>query len=201
MFQHDASGGLFTNYADVGSQNPQEPDSKLFSILNQLEDYRNIEGKFQFKLCYPDLTWGRDGKTCNEWRQSSNPFTDSTITDFEAISLAFVKDCYNEDWKGLGKNSGGNDQEAVIDDAPSKDLWCSAIGVKSSLFGDGKFPGPNDPTNLENSITSKVELYVLATENSSTTNGKNIKYIFLEMFYSIQVITIIMTYLLLLKVA
>ena len=168
MFNHDPSGGLFTSYADVGSKNPQEPDNKLFSILNQLENYRNSEGKFQYKLCYPDLTTGRDGKTCNEWIQSSNLYTDSTITDFEAISLAFDKDSYNEDWIGLGKNSDGNDGSAIISDTPFKGNWFSAIGAKSYHGGIGKIPGPNPFP------TSKVELYALAAANSSTTNGKNI---------------------------
>ena len=151
MFNHEPSGGVFTSYADVGSKNPQEPDNKLFSILNQLEDYRNSEGKFQLKLCYPDLTLVNDGKTCNEWIQSSNLFTDSTITDFEAISLAFDKDSYNEDWKGLGKNSDGNDGSAIISDTPFKSDWYSAIGAK--LSHNGKIPGPNPFQS------SKVELY------------------------------------------
>ena len=51
IFNHDVSGGLFTTNDDVGIKNPDDPDSKLFSILNQLESYRNSEGMFHFKLC------------------------------------------------------------------------------------------------------------------------------------------------------
>ena len=36
MFSHDVSGGLFTNY-DVGTKNPEDPDNKLYSIMDQLE--------------------------------------------------------------------------------------------------------------------------------------------------------------------
>ena len=104
VFSHDVSGGLFSSYADVGSKNSKDPGSKLFSILDQLEDYRNSEGKFQFKLCYPELTWGKEKKNCNEWIQSSNPYTEYTITGFQEIFLAFDKDGKMNEWKGLGKN-------------------------------------------------------------------------------------------------
>ena len=158
VFSHDLSGGLFTSYAEVGSKNPDNPDSKLFSILNQLETYRNSEGKFQLKLCYPELTWGKDGKTCNEWIQSSNPYTDSTITGFEAISLAFDKNGDLNEWKGLGKNSAGNDGDAFVDDTPSNAYWYSAIGAKKAWYGG--IPGPRHSAI---SAISKVELYVMDT--------------------------------------
>ena len=160
VFSHDASGGLFFNYEAVGSKNPDDPDSKLYSILDKLEDYRNSEGNFQFKLCYPELTWGKDGKACNEWIQSSNPFTESSVTDFEEIFLAFDKDSNNDDWRGLGKNLLGKDVAAVMDDSPDTSNWFSAIGAKS-YWGNGTIPGPRHPTDHNsNSQISMVELFV-----------------------------------------
>ena len=156
IFNHDVSGGLFTTNDDVGRKNSGDPDNKLFSILDQLEDYRNSEGKFHFKLCYPELTWGRDGKTCNEWIQSSNPYTDTTITGFEEIFLAFDL----ESWKGLGKNSNSN-SNAFIDDSPSHGNWFTAIGAKSYWGGSDTIPGPRHPTDsAANSPISIVKLYV-----------------------------------------
>ena len=94
MFSHNVSGGLWTDHEEVGSKNVDNPDAKLYSILNKLENYRNKEGKFKFKLCYPELTWGKNGSNCNEWFQTSNPYTDSTITGFQEIFLAFDVNSY-----------------------------------------------------------------------------------------------------------
>ena len=155
MFSHDVSGGFFKSHADVGSKNPKNPNHKLFSTLNELEKYRNSDGMFQFKLCYPELNWGRGGKTCNEWIQSSNPYTDSTIKDFVAIFLAFDRDSYNGHWKGLGKNSAGNDARTIVDDSPTQSYWYSAIGAKSA-WRNGKIPGPRHPTDLDKPRSSSL---------------------------------------------
>ena len=163
VFSHDIFGGLFANYKDVGSKNPEDPDNKLYSILDKLEDYRNSEGNFQFKLCYPELTWGKEGKTCNEWIQSSNPYTNSTITGFEEISLAFDRNGGYEDWNGLGRNTPGNDIHTVIDDEPSIDDWHCAIGAMYNWRLDKaeniSIPGPVHPKSGW-FAASKVELYV-----------------------------------------
>ena len=123
--------------------------------MDQLEDYRNSEGNFHFKLCYPELTWGRNGKTCNEWIQSSNPYTDTTISGFEEIFLAFDTDSNNESWKGLGKNSAGNDARTIMDDSPTQSYWYSAIGAKSA-WRNGKIPGPRHPTDLDKPRSSSL---------------------------------------------
>jgi len=159
VFSHDVSGGLFTNY-DVGTKNPEDPDNKLYSILDQLEDYRSSVGKFQFKLCYPELTWGLDEKTCNEWIQTSNPYTESSITGFQEIFLAFDRNSNNDDWRGIGKNLVGNDVAVMMDDSPDTSNWFSAIGAKS-YWGNGTIPGPRHPTDHNtNSQISIVELFV-----------------------------------------
>jgi len=162
VFGHDATdGGFFESYEAVGSKNPEDPDSKLYSILDQLEDFRNSEGKFHFKLCYPELTWGKDGKTCNEWIQSSNPYTDSTITGFEEIFLAFDNNGNKDFWKGLGKNTDVHIGGAYLDDSPFDAYWFSAIGARTNWLKSDHIPGPRHPNDLsEESAVTKVELYV-----------------------------------------
>ena len=130
----------------------------MYSILNQLENYRK-DGKFQFRLCYPDLARGRNGKSCNEWIQTSNPYTESTITGFQEISLAFDKNSNNQKWSGLGRNTPGNDIFTIIDDAPTSRYWHSAVGAMKYVINvDGKIPGPR---GTKNQLIQKVELYVL----------------------------------------
>ena len=162
MFSHDISGGLFSDYAEVGAKNENSPGSKLFSILGKLEDYRNGEGKFRFKLCYPELTWGSGGSKCNEWIQTSNPYTDSTITGFEAVSLAFDVDSERNDWRGLGKNVPKWEEFTAIDDDPDSEGYFSSLGAYS-IWTQGSIAGPRHPTSSDGifSFVTKVELYVI----------------------------------------
>ena len=79
MFYHNTRGGFFSSEADVLRKNVDNPNADLFSILDQLEDYRT-GGLFHFKLCYPELVGVNGLNGCNEWIQTSNPAMESTIT-------------------------------------------------------------------------------------------------------------------------
>ena len=160
VFSHDTSCGLFSNKEQVLKSNPENSDAHLYSILYRLEEFRNSEGNFQFKLCYPEIK-GIGGKSCNEWIQSSNPATESVITGFKPISLAFVKNSISQDWKGLGINLPGNQASSLIDDSPSHPYWFSAIGAFRNWRGADKIPGPRiEPYSIK-SPTTKVELFAL----------------------------------------
>merc|ERR1711879_1064272 len=152
VFGHDTAGGLFSRRADALTKNEDNPDAKLFSILNQLEKYRGSDGNFQFKLCYPELN------KCNEWIQSSNPATETTIRGFKPISLAFKTNGIGGAWAGLGKSSSNKYSEVLIDDAPAYKNWHSAIGSCAYWPGKPKIPGPRGG-NGQWPIT-KVNLYV-----------------------------------------
>ena len=82
VFQHDLTTPEFFNATagEIGRKNPDNEEAVLFSILGQLEKFRSPGGQFYLKICFPDLTIGVDGGKCNEWSQSSNPFTETTIT-------------------------------------------------------------------------------------------------------------------------
>ena len=165
MFNHNTTGGLFSSAEDALHKNSYNPKADLYSILDQLEDFRNAEGKFHFKLCYLERI-GIGGKSCNEWIQSSNPATESDITDFQAISLAFNKTGLQRGWTGLGRNTQNYVEErALIDEAPTHGYWFMAVGA----FGfwpsikDGTIPGPwFDPSGqmVQSSAIKIVELYV-----------------------------------------
>ena len=144
VFSHDTSGGLFSNKDQVLKSNPENSDAYLYSIFYRLEEFRNSEGNFQFKLCYPEIK-GIGGKSCNEWIQSSNPATDSDITGFKPISMAFVKNSINQEWKGLGINLAGIQGYSLIDDAPSHGFWFSAIGAFRYWGGKNTIPTNYSP--------------------------------------------------------
>ena len=160
MFSHDIKGGVFSSQSDAASKNPTNPHADLFSILDQLERYRGFDGNFRFKLCYPELTWGEGGRKCNEWIQSSNPLTETTITGFKAISLAFTITSYKKPWGGLGK-SPSQWPYAAIDDSPSQNAWWSAIG--STRVYNGGIPGPRYSVDAQANtlgVVKKVQLFV-----------------------------------------
>ena len=127
-----------------------------------LENYRNVFGKFRFKICYPELTWGINGSKCNEWYQESNPYTDSIIMGFKEISLAFNNDGLRDAWRGLGRNADGYKAETAIDDAPDSAGWFSAIGAHTYWSGT-KIAGPRHPTSSQGHFSeiTKVHLYVI----------------------------------------
>lgn len=162
MFSHDIKGGLFSSQADATRKNPKNPNADLFSILDQLEKYRNSDGNFRFKLCYPEVTWGLGGKKCNEWIQSSNPLTETTITGFKPISLAFHLNSGKDPWAGLGK-SPSQWSGAAIDDTPTSSGWWYAIGATRLHFGG--IPGPRHKNDSvantgKGGVVKKVQLYV-----------------------------------------
>lgn len=180
MFSHNTQGGLFTT-ANVLDKNSEDPNADLFSILGQLH-YLKINEHFNFRLCYPELK-GINGGSCNDWSQSSNPATNSSIHGFKANKpLAFTENSYKKDWKGLGKNSQSvirDPRVTFIDDAPTQSYWCSAIGAFSYWPQKPYIPGPRlEPNPAKRSAITKVDLSVYneAKELSLTTKGYNYQY-------------------------
>ena len=131
VFSHDTAGGLFSSQEEALNKNPDNPDAELFSILDQLEDYRDHEGILHFKLCYPELT-GVGGCHCNEWTQTSNPVISQNIEGFNAISIAFPQDGKRNSWAGLGRSPVGH--RSFLDDTPSDYTWWTSIGATEYLY-------------------------------------------------------------------
>ena len=159
VFNHDTSGGLFHSPQDALSKNPDNPDAKLFSVLNKLEDYRNHEGNFHFKLCYPEYP-GIYGGHCNEWIQSSNPATEGTVSGFQGISIEFTKNGADQSWAGLGKSETNG---TLIDNTGTNQYWWGAIGATvyyQSLNGDYTIPGPSVGGNGGHYGAHRVNLHV-----------------------------------------
>ena len=97
------------------------------------------------KLCYPELEgrngsgWWNESDGCNEWIQTSNPVSATTITGFKAIKLSFTKNGIDGSWRGIGKSE---DSRTLIDDTPGQSNWWSAIGATTYFFTDKRIPGP-----------------------------------------------------------
>ena len=110
-----------------------------------MENHRDENGNFQFKLCYPELD------KCNEWIQSSNPATETEIKGFRAIDLKFKTTVKGGKWAGLGKSISG---PTLMDDTPTTYNWYCAIGASSNYPSNPKIPGP------AGYFVTEVDLYV-----------------------------------------
>ena len=152
VYSHNVAGGVFADHDEAKKKNIDDENSKLFSILYNLESMRNYDEVFHFKLCYPELTLF--SYPCNEWKQSSNPVVDATITGFQAITLTFPKNGVDDPFGGLGLSpqSFGN---TLIDDTPDHSFWWMTIGTLKMI--GVKIPGP------AGNLVKRNELYV---ENS-----------------------------------
>jgi hypothetical protein len=121
---------------------------------------KNKDGVFHFKLCYPELT--QFEFPCNEWKQTSNPVTESTITGFEGITLTF-KNSLVGPFRGLGLSPPSFGYN-LIDNSPSSSYWWYSIGTLNHFGGSDTFPGPFAPgSNPEYTPVKMVELSVLYT--------------------------------------
>ena len=150
IYGHDIDGGVFANLEEAKKKNIENENSQLFSKLYDLESMRDDEGMFHFKLCYPERT--EEDFPCNEWKQSSNPLVESTVTGFVAIKLTWPLRSDGKPFGGLMKSTPSHN---LMDDDPSNNWW-NTVGTISKFHG--KIPGPvaTGPTNI---IVKKKELF------------------------------------------
>ena len=162
VFSHDATGGMFPSTEAAKSYNADDPDADLYSILDQIENYRR-DGVFHIKLCYEELS-SKYKFPCNEWTQSSNMAEESDITDYNPIRIAFGQ-------SGTGSGSFGGlgispkSPSTLIDDLPNHPNWHYAIG--STEHYQVGIPGPCPCVSV-----AKVELFLAKIEERLTTTTK-----------------------------
>ena len=141
--------GFFKDGPDALNKNADDEDADMFSILDQLEEYRNCNGTFHFKLCYPEL---RDNFSfpCNEWTQFNNPVYDSISRDFKPINISFNSE--TQEFNGLGKSERGK-LNCLIEDHPL--LYNNrSFSIGTMNGSEGKINGPPDH------LVERVELFV-----------------------------------------
>ena len=185
VFSHDTSGGLFANLDEVKQKNVDNEDAALFSILYDLQSMKNDAGVFHFKLCHPDLT---DYEfPCNEWTQTSNPVTETTITGYSPVKITWNKNSIQKPFHGLGLSPASFDQ-CLIDDAPGHYFWWNSIG-NLKFFGRDTIPGPVTTEGKE-IVVKRKNLYV-----KYKPSGKHVKnkYYILENIHFITNMTILIS--------
>merc|ERR1712141_925137 len=162
IFSHNSRYGYFDDAADALSRNADDESQPLFSRLSDIEQFRNAQGEFHFKLVYPEIP------AVNEWIQTSNPTTETTITGFKATSLDISINSIDDAWAGLGV---GDEGKCVMDDSPDTTKWWTAIGAERPYPTNSEtFPG------LKKNKVSMVELYVYDDGTSSSSSSSSSSY-------------------------
>ena len=154
---------LFASSQELfGLQNTDPNNPYKFSLLGILEQYRNNEGKFHFKLMYPGLSLQNYSfNNSIEWIQENGLELISPPQGFTKIEDNFgylVQNIDpNHEFKGLGKNVGPYELESIIDGFPFSYNNQVTIGYKGN-FENGNlrlfFEGPNGR------LVKSVELYI-----------------------------------------
>ena len=141
--------GFFKDGLDALNKNADDEDADMFSILDQLEEYRTCNGTFHFKLCFPEL---RENFSfpCNEWTQFNNPVYDSITRDFKPVNISFQSE--TQEFNGLGKSERGK-LNSLIEDHPFF-YNNRSFSIGTIIGSEGKITGP--PGHL----VERVELFV-----------------------------------------
>ena len=151
---------MFADPKDAMNKNPDNENAKLFSILDKLEMFRDEEGNFHLKLCYPKVKYTAISP-CNEWKQSSNPVFEPKVTGYKPMRLAFHKNSAGI-FAGLGPSTATT--STLIDEKPhGNGNWFFAVGALKFWHKKDTIPGPVAKTH-DLSAVRKVELFVKVSE-------------------------------------
>ena len=125
------------NTLNTSQFNEKDPNDINYMNGKLLTDKYKFNDKYIFKLVWPDSNFKEQ-----IWKQSSNPFTSNTVSNYEPIEVH-----YNDNfWGGLRNGVG----DSVLSGSMNGS-WFYAVGAYE--MWSGGIPGPNKSV-------SQVELYV-----------------------------------------
>ena len=170
VFYHNNVEGsvLFANEAEALSTNSRYK----FSVLNNLENYRNSSGTFEFMLQYPN-----DTTQYNRWIQKDNPAKvtvangtgNETASGYKAVHV----DWTGNYWGGLTRSTATS--ACLINGSVGHGNWFYAIGAYSRYDkGIPSYSATATATELWariDNLTTEGKTSLNATLGNITTNG------------------------------
>ena len=170
VFYHNNVEGsvLFANEAEALSTNSRYK----FSVLNNLENYRNSSGTFEFMLQYPN-----DTIQYNRWIQKDNPAKvtvangtgNETASGYKAVHV----DWTGNYWGGLTRSTATS--ACLINGSVGHGNWFYAIGAYSRYDkGIPSYSATATATELWariDNLTTEGKTSLNATLGNITTNG------------------------------
>lgn len=124
------------------SLNSSDPDNDNYSILDQIDTYKNTDGKYRLRYVNPEIG------DFNDWRQTSN-FTTTTdsVSGYQAVSIYFS----GYSWGGLAISSLSG-SHTRFDGSPGSGNWWFTVAAITNH--GGAFPGLGNVHNV-------VEVYIM----------------------------------------
>jgi hypothetical protein len=108
--------------------NADDVNAEMYSILDDLERFRAADGKFEFKMLWPDY-W-------NVWKQTSNPAVAGPVAGYVPVNVKY-SDC---NWAGL--EYFDKDGKALMDgsSATGDNQWYYSVGFEGADWGTKAIP-------------------------------------------------------------
>ena len=100
-------------------KNSEDPSADNYSILDELEQFRHDDGRFYFRMDWPD------DETVYEWSQTSNPVYEK-LAGYQEISVPYT----GQHWRGIEPSSN-----ALLDGSINHGHWYYAIGSHQNWNG------------------------------------------------------------------
>ena len=132
----------------MGYLNKNDPNNDNYSIMPDIEDYRNTSGKLRFRYIQMQTKTGTNNRRFNDWRQTSNPnTTQQSVTGYEAVKIGTS----GNNWGGLSLSERSDTR---IDGSPGDGNWWYSVGTVNGSYNGGYIPALGDSS-------ARVELWVL----------------------------------------
>ena len=155
VFSHDVSGGPFPSVGGTQLLNPLDDDADLYSIMDKLLQFKHSDGRWHFKICYPELQ-NLHSFPCNQWSQMRRPHVGVAINVVrQNTTFKYRLPVWDADWArfyglSLTKDGFGEDLSVIKGSRSRKERWFT---IGALALENGKIPGPVD------TLVSKVELF------------------------------------------
>jgi hypothetical protein len=117
IFNHNIVDGYFANSTDVLSKNVANPNANLYSILNQLDEFK-ANNRYIFRINWPGYVQR------NIWMQSSSPLISQPVAGYVPLSI----DTSSQGWGGIERDCGVGCANTFMDGTIGTTNYFYAIG-------------------------------------------------------------------------
>ena len=139
VMQNSTTHVIFDSKEEAMHYTEEELIEYKFSILDEIKSFRRPSSKYEFLLCYPEIS------DCLHWIQNVSPLDYEEVdilSDIKYVKPVLFDDQYTQ-FKGLMKSKQNHsllDGDAYTNDTIG--YWQYAVGVKDNYQNNFVLPGP-----------------------------------------------------------